>query len=355
MAITLSQLQDYVDANIKQNSRNAITGNVMNYALKNTLDLLGAKQDALVSGTNIKTINGNSLLGSGDITISGGGGSVSGSDKQIQFNDAGAFGASSNLLFDKTNGFLGIGLAGTAPSVRLDVKAVDASTNNALRILASSGSATLLRVAGNGNFKIGLSSSYNVGFDPTSPSLKGYSSDGTSVLWSLSNWTGENCFITSNSNTQIKVGIGTVSPLEKLHIYTSINDTAIKIGTGVGTSADECVSIKFSTTWAGTAYGQDALIIRARSKGSNSTVSQKTAAEFWLNSGGTNALKASITSQSNLLLQNPTEDTNDVGVIYMPNGTAPTANLTNGGKLYVESGALKYRGASGTVTTIANS
>lgn len=32
------------------------------------------KQDALVSGTNIKTINGNSLLGSGNITIEGGGG-----------------------------------------------------------------------------------------------------------------------------------------------------------------------------------------------------------------------------------------------------------------------------------------
>ena len=36
---------------------------------------LGTKQDALVSGTNIKTINNTSILGSGDITISGGGGS----------------------------------------------------------------------------------------------------------------------------------------------------------------------------------------------------------------------------------------------------------------------------------------
>ena len=34
-----------------------------------------AKQDALVSGTNIKTINNESILGSGNITISGGGGS----------------------------------------------------------------------------------------------------------------------------------------------------------------------------------------------------------------------------------------------------------------------------------------
>lgn len=36
------------------------------------------------------------------------------------------------------------------------------------------------------------------------------------------------------------------------------------------------------------------------------------------------------------------------------NSTAPAANLTGGGYLYVESGALKYRGSSGTVTTIAN-
>lgn len=33
--------------------------------------------------------------------------------------------------------------------------------------------------------------------------------------------------------------------------------------------------------------------------------------------------------------------------------TAPTSNPSGGGYLYVESGALKYRGTSGTVTTIA--
>lgn len=34
--------------------------------------------------------------------------------------------------------------------------------------------------------------------------------------------------------------------------------------------------------------------------------------------------------------------------------TAPTGNPTGGGYMYVEAGALKYRGSSGTVTTIAN-
>lgn len=39
--------------------------------------------------------------------------------------------------------------------------------------------------------------------------------------------------------------------------------------------------------------------------------------------------------------------------IEIRNATAPTGNPVNGGFIYVEAGALKYRGSSGTVTTIA--
>jgi hypothetical protein len=43
-----------------------------------------------------------------------------------------------------------------------------------------------------------------------------------------------------------------------------------------------------------------------------------------------------------------------IGVVFIPNrNTAPTTNPTGGGVLYAEAGALKYRGSSGTVTTIA--
>ena len=45
---------------------------------------------------------------------------------------------------------------------------------------------------------------------------------------------------------------------------------------------------------------------------------------------------------------------NGIGVIYIANATSvPNANPSGGGILYVESGALKYRGSGGTVTTIA--
>ena len=46
------------------------------YTKSQTDNLLNGKQDTLVSGTNIKTINNESLLGSGNITITGGGSSV---------------------------------------------------------------------------------------------------------------------------------------------------------------------------------------------------------------------------------------------------------------------------------------
>lgn len=48
----------------------------LSHLIEKIKSLVSSKQDTLVSGTNIKTINNESLLGSGNISISGGGGSV---------------------------------------------------------------------------------------------------------------------------------------------------------------------------------------------------------------------------------------------------------------------------------------
>ena len=63
-------------AEMNQAIEAAIQGiDLNNYYTKNESDdLIAAKQDVLVSGTNIKTINGISLLGEGNITLGGGGG-----------------------------------------------------------------------------------------------------------------------------------------------------------------------------------------------------------------------------------------------------------------------------------------
>lgn len=46
--------------------------------------------------------------------------------------------------------------------------------------------------------------------------------------------------------------------------------------------------------------------------------------------------------------------TGATNVVGIANSTAPSSSPSGMGQLYVESGALKYRGSSGTVTTIAN-
>ena len=60
-----------------------------------------------------------------------------------------------------------------------------------------------------------------------------------------------------------------------------------------------------------------------------------------------------LTAVSNLLLGGTSDPTSASGCLVIYNRTAaPTGNIA-GGTLYVESGALKYRGSSGTVTTLA--
>lgn len=61
------------------------------------------------------------------------------------------------------------------------------------------------------------------------------------------------------------------------------------------------------------------------------------------------------TTYNTTLLANAGSYGSGSGVLFLGNATTvPTTNPTGGGILYVEAGALKYRGSSGTVTTIAN-
>ena len=60
-----------------------------------------------------------------------------------------------------------------------------------------------------------------------------------------------------------------------------------------------------------------------------------------------------LSAVGNLLLGGTSDPASAAKAIVIYNGTAPTGNIA-GGILYVEAGALKYRGSSGTVTTLAN-
>lgn len=63
--------------------------------------------------------------------------------------------------------------------------------------------------------------------------------------------------------------------------------------------------------------------------------------------------RARIDTNGNLLVGTTSVGTSAAKVIGMANATAPTTSPAGMGQLYVEGGALKFRGSSGTVTTIA--
>lgn len=67
-----------------------------------------------------------------------------------------------------------------------------------------------------------------------------------------------------------------------------------------------------------------------------------------------NGVVVASVSSTGLALFGMTYGTAAAKVLAMANGTAPTSSPAGGGQLYVEAGALKYRGSSGTVTTVAN-
>ncbi len=66
-----------------------------------------------------------------------------------------------------------------------------------------------------------------------------------------------------------------------------------------------------------------------------------------------NTEKMRLDASGNLLVGATSAGTSAAKVIGMANATAPTTSPAGMGQLYVEGGALKFRGSSGTVTTIA--
>ena len=85
---------------------------------------VSAKQDTLVSGTNIKTVNSTSLLGSGNITVSA---SPGGSTTQIQYNNAGALAGASGITTTGTE----LAIAGGTVTANTPVLNVTQTWNNA--------------------------------------------------------------------------------------------------------------------------------------------------------------------------------------------------------------------------------
>ena len=112
------------------------TTTVGGVAVANTTQV-AAKQDTLVSGTNIKTINGTSVLGSGNIVTPTT--PPSGVSGAIQFSNGSAFASdAANLFWDDTNNRLGVGT--NAPTSPVSISNTGGNILDWIRVSGASGS-----------------------------------------------------------------------------------------------------------------------------------------------------------------------------------------------------------------------
>jgi hypothetical protein len=325
------------------------------------------KQAALVSGTNIKSINGNSLLGAGDLVISGGGGITvgttavtSGTIGRVFFQATGdVVQQSANLFWDNTNGRLNLG-AVASNTATLDIKAPGAlSTSIAFRVRNSIDSQNLMSIAGDGRVAIGL----NAQILGTTDAFKNVVIGGGAKDIPTAG-------VTENA---VAFGYNAVSNNGGTAIGANTSITGIQ-GVAIGASAIAglgCTAIGHSARADGTSGYQSLAIgygarasallsgIIAVGQSSYTNALGQTLA-FCVDPSGANSQTMLLTNKANLVFRNSTQLTSGThwnvaatNTLTIHNGVIPDTTIANAGQLYVEGGALKFRGGSGTITVVA--
>jgi hypothetical protein len=155
-----------------------------------------------------------------------------------------------------------------------------------------------------------------------------------------------------DSSGNVGVGVTPSAWLASSYKALQVNTTGVLASFGSGSNQ----STRLANNWFSNTSGVDTYIT------SNfATVYQQNSGQHqWYTAASGTAGNAitftqamTLDTSGNLLVGLTAAGTTAAKTIQIANGTAPTANVT-GGQLYVEAGALKYRGSSGTITTLAN-
>ena len=272
--------------------------------------------------SNIYFWNGtawDSIPGSGD----------AGANGSVQYNDAETVSGASNFIYDKATGNVGVG---GVPVNRFDV----VSTSGTLSVFKRTGSNGAFIGIQDGSGSISYLGSTNGTFAIQTPG-SGYSdkytiaSDGAAT-WSVAGTTA----MTLNSTG---LGIG-VTPSYAFQVKKTLSGTSTTVNgllylenNGAGNSTKITLTDGISN---------NGYIVYSNETGNP-----------LLGLGVGSAQQLVVNASGNVGVGVSTFGTSAAKVLGLANATAPSTSPAGMGQLYVESGALKYRGSSGTITTIA--
>jgi hypothetical protein len=221
-----------------------------------------------------------------------------------------------------------VGIGTTSPDTKLHIVSSEASV---IKLISSGGDARInIGHSGNGGF-IGYSNTGSTG-------NLFYVTTGAGTI-------GSGFVMDNNGN----VGIGTTAPTNNLEVYSAAgvaNHAPLRLTNGTGAAG---ANVEIFLSAAGNAGG---VRLRAEAPGAN----HNNFSLYVTNAGTLQSTPAIFAqgSSNNVGIGVTSAFGNGVKVIGIANATTvPNADPSGGGVLYVEGGALKYRGSNGTITTIA--
>jgi hypothetical protein len=319
------------------------------------LPTASATNRGALSSANWSTFNGKqnaitlTTTGSGAATFiadtlnipTASGGTPAGITGQIQFNNAGSFGADSALFWDNTNKRLGIG-ATPATTVRLDVRAQGAlSTDIAFRVRNSADTLDIIRANGAGDVFVGLGAGrVNTG---ANNSFVGQNAGYNNTTGGKNTANGVNSLYTNTTGVDnTAIGYNALQNNTTAGGNTGIGSYALQNNTlGTGNTATGSVALLSNTTgFANTANGFYALYANTiggknTAIGHNALYSNTTGNDGIAH--GYNALQNNTTGNSNTangsyaLLSNTTGSSNTAnGSISLYSNTTGSNNTAQG-------------------------
>ena len=288
-------------------------------------------QETLVSGTNIKTINGTSVLGSGNITTA----VVAGSNTQVQFNNAGAFGASANLTWDgqmlSVSGVsVGPGPNNTVQSTALGSSALANSNSSAVYNTAVGYEALGSVTDTDANTAVGWralrvnTGSFNTAVGASALELKTTSNFNTAV--------GYSAMRTVTGGTSVAVGSYAGDGMTTGSSNVLIGDSA-GFYSGGGSTAEQCTFVGAVSAYNLQLTGNNNTCLGYNSQPSSASVSNT----ITLGNSSITTLRCQVTTITSLSDQRDKTDVSPIGdALNLIRNIAPVRfvwNMRDGGKV----------------------